>query len=99
MLRHSPTLWLHQCEVNTKSLYIVDKLDKDALGQIVNISDDDLKLVFGRYEYDLIEALKRVETEITKDGFDLIDKFVKEKIKLSNIYTKMIYLYLKKLKK
>ena len=80
VLRHSPTLWLHQCEVNTKSLYIVDKLDKDALGQIVNISDDDLKLVFGRYEYDLIEALKRVETEITKDGFDLIDKVVKEKI-------------------
>ena len=78
VLRHSPTAWLHKYELNKESLHIVEKLDKDALKKIVKISDDDLKLVLGRFEYDLERALKKVESEMNKDGLDIIDKVVKD---------------------
>ena len=78
VLRHNPTLWLHKYEVNLKSLFIVEKLDASALTKITEITDEDLKLVLGRFEYDLSEAMKSVESEMSKEGLDSIDKIVKQ---------------------
>ena len=75
VLRHSPMLWLYQFENTTDSGYILEKFDGKIVEKILNLSDEDMDIVLGRWDLTIELAISEVKKEVI-NGKDAVDKVI-----------------------
>ena len=73
---NNPMKWLYSFEVNGETTIFGDKLDKGVLLSMIKPSEDDLNIVLGRWDFDIDDAIKKVEKELEEGKIDIIDQMI-----------------------
>ena len=68
--------WLYSFEINGETTIFGDKLDKGVLLSMIKPSEDDLNIVLGRWDFDIDDAIKKVEKELKEGKLDIIDQMI-----------------------
>ena len=63
LLRHSPMLWLYKLELNKQTNVLQDTMDKNIIEKIIKLSDEDLDVVLGRWDFTIKLAIDAVKKE------------------------------------
>ena len=75
-LDNNPMKWLYSFEINGETTIFGDKLDKGVLLSMIKPSEDDLNIVLGRWDFDIDDAIKKVEKELKEGKLDIIDQMI-----------------------
>ena len=81
VLRHSPMKWLYKFEIEHCDNFFIEKMDNTIIEKLMQLDDDDLNIILGRWDLTIDLAIAAVKKE-TIEGNDTVDKIMEAQKKI-----------------